>query len=63
MAGFQKATDTATPWPWKEQSKTCRSLTKSLVCYVSSDDVVLDRRSFLQTVIDRIVSDLDHNEQ
>jgi len=57
------ALDTAIPHKWAEQGWRKRELAKSLVCYVSEDDMVLSRRVFLATVIDRIQSDLENNEQ
>lgn len=57
------AIDTATPWPWKDQPKLARKITKSLICYVSPEDAVLSRKAFLRTVISRITEDLKCNTQ
>ena len=42
-------------------SERCLELAESLACYTSDEDLLLDRRSFLQAVQTRIESDLAHN--
>lgn len=58
-----RAGETATPWIWEKQSLSVQHLTKSLMCYVSGDDLELTRVEFLSSVVARIQSDLEHGDQ
>lgn len=53
------ATQTAAP-----QNPTYKQLelARSLACYCSDDDVELDRKAFISTVIDRIQMDILHHD-
>jgi hypothetical protein len=60
---LQPAIETAVPHDWARTNQDRRDLAKSLVCYVSEEDMVLSRKAFLRTVIDRMLDDLVHNTQ
>lgn len=51
------------PRKWKKNSPIVKALTKSLSCYCSGDDLDLDRKAFLRTVISRIEDDLQAGTQ
>lgn len=52
------AAQTAVPHTRHHYTAMQLGLAKSLACYVSDEDAKLDRRSFLENVVDRIQLDL-----
>lgn len=59
MDGRRRPYSVAVP---RDPSATQKTLAASLYCYVSDDDMALDRREFLAMVRDRIDLDLQTGE-